>query len=60
MDRKKGIKRSLAVDHCHKTNMVRGLLCHRCNTAIGLLNDDFTTLKSALKYLRHYKMTQIS
>jgi hypothetical protein len=58
MDRKKGIKRSLAVDHDHLTGKVRGLLCHRCNTAIGLFNDTFTTVESALKYLRHHKMTQ--
>jgi len=60
MDRKKGIKRSLAVDHDHLTGKVRGLLCHRCNTAIGLFNDAFTTVESALKYLRHHKMTQNS
>ncbi len=60
MDRKKGIKRSLAVDHDHETGHVRGLLCHRCNTAIGLFNDAFTTVESALNYLRHHKMTQNS
>jgi hypothetical protein len=55
MDKKKGIKRSLAVDHCHLTGKVRGLLCHRCNTAIGLFHESFTTVENALNYLRHHK-----
>ncbi len=55
MDKKKGIKRSLAVDHDHKTGKVRGLLCHRCNTAIGLFDEALTTVESALNYLRHHK-----
>jgi len=44
--------RSLAVDHCHKTNKVRGLLCSNCNTAIGLLQDDPQLTQSATDYLR--------
>lgn len=43
--------RSLAVDHCHDTNKIRGLLCSDCNTAIGLLQDDPNVLKAAIKYL---------
>lgn len=39
------------VDHCHKTGKVRGLLCGRCNTAIGLLKEDLETLSNAMKYL---------
>jgi hypothetical protein len=39
------------VDHCHRTNNVRGLLCQKCNTAIGLLGDDPTLLTLALRYL---------
>ena len=41
----------LAVDHCHTTNKVRGLLCSRCNQALGVLKDDINILKEAIKYL---------
>lgn len=43
--------RELAVDHCHKTGVVRGLLCAGCNTAIGRLHDDPRLLLRAAKYL---------
>lgn len=41
----------LAVDHCHETGKVRGLLCSMCNTAIGKLNDDPKLLLKAVDYL---------
>jgi len=41
----------LAVDHCHKTGKVRGLLCHMCNTGIGLLQDNVGFLYKAADYL---------
>lgn len=41
----------LAVDHCHTTGRIRGLLCHRCNTALGLLADSPDMLRNALAYL---------
>lgn len=39
------------VDHCHDSGRVRGLLCNVCNRGIGLLNDNFSFLQSAAKYL---------
>jgi hypothetical protein len=47
-----GKVKNLAVDHCHKTNIVRGLLCERCNRAIGLLRDNYKNCLSASMYLR--------
>ena len=44
--------RSLAVDHCHKTNKVRGLLCIECNVGIGKFQDNLQLLISAIKYLK--------
>lgn len=39
------------VDHDHKTGAFRGLLCSRCNTAIGLFRDSRSNLLSAVAYL---------
>ena len=42
---------TMAVDHCHDTGQVRGLLCGSCNRGIGLLGDNLEGVKKALKYL---------
>lgn len=42
----------LHVDHDHRSNKVRGLLCGKCNKAIGLLNDDPQLMDSATRYLQ--------
>jgi len=47
-------KKRLAVDHCHKTEKVRGLLCHGCNLGIGYLFDSEEILKAAFEYLHSF------
>lgn len=46
-----GKKFRLSVDHCHDTGVVRGLLCQKCNRAIGLLGDNVGILQKAILYL---------
>ena len=47
-------KRKLAVDHDHLTKKVRGLLCDRCNRAIGLMGDSAAAVSRAVAYLRSH------
>lgn len=42
----------LYVDHCHNTGKVRGLLCQKCNSAIGLLYDDLDIILKAANYIK--------
>lgn len=42
----------LVVDHSHETGKVRGLLCHNCNRALGLLKDDSSLVSKAFHYLQ--------
>ena len=50
---------NLDIDHCHKTNVIRGLLCQRCNRAIGLFGDNADTMLRAVEYLRSSRWPDI-
>ena len=41
----------LVVDHDHESGAVRGLLCRRCNSGIGMFDDSVERIKKALQYL---------
>lgn len=42
----------LSVDHNHSNGIVRGLLCRRCNMALGMLNDDENLIWDIMEYLK--------
>jgi hypothetical protein len=43
------------VDHDHTGNFVRGILCTKCNTLLGMANDNIEILENAIKYLMKSK-----
>lgn len=52
--RRNGKVRWLAVDHCHDSSNVRGLLCGSCNPMIGYAKDNIEVLKKAIAYLESH------
>ncbi len=46
----------IRIDHDHKTGKVRGLLCHKCNVALGLFDEDICRLLNAAKYLEESRI----
>ena len=47
--------KNFAIDHCHKTGKVRGLLCNHCNSGIGFFRENSNVMKKAIGYLKKYK-----
>jgi hypothetical protein len=48
------LNKSLAVDHNHETGKVRGLLCYRCNTALGFVEEKVEILQNMINYLNKH------
>lgn len=49
-----GSKRGWCTDHCHSTLIVRGILCLRCNLALGNVQDSTDRLRNLILYLETY------
>lgn len=47
----KSTKNRACLDHDHKTGNIRGILCHNCNSGLGLFKDDVKLLEKAKEYL---------
>lgn len=57
VDKRTGKNRSLAVDHCHTTDKIRGLLCGDCNRALGLMKENSGAIMNMIRYLAsHHKL----
>lgn len=50
---------SLAVDHCHKTGKVRGLLCVNCNRMLGKAFDSPIRLRNAAAYIEASRLPRL-
>ncbi len=51
----RGKKVNMALDHDHTNNQPRGILCIKCNRALGLLEENLSTLANLADYIRKYK-----
>jgi hypothetical protein len=51
---RRGDAEFLCIDHCHKTLKIRGLLCRKCNAALGGFKDSIENLESAILYLKKF------
>lgn len=46
--------KQLHIDHCHTTGEVRGVLCHACNTSLGLLSEDPARMRALASYIERH------
>jgi hypothetical protein len=49
----------LSIDHHHKENKVRGLLCSKCNRGLGCFLDDLSLLIAAAEYIREHVKEEV-
>jgi hypothetical protein len=49
-----GLGKGRVIDHCHTTGRIRGLLCAKCNSALGLAGDDPERLRAMAAYVERY------
>lgn len=52
---KLGEGQDVTIDHCHDTNLIRGILCRNCNMGLGQFRDCIGYIKNAAKYLQKFK-----
>jgi hypothetical protein len=55
IDHKRKAPKSLSVDHCHKTGVVRDLLCWTCNSTLGKIQESKTWLEAMISYLEKWE-----
>jgi len=56
--KQESLDKNLAVDHDHTTGEIRGLLCQKCNQAIGLLKESPDLIMNAYEYLEKTKWSK--
>lgn len=49
----------LAVDHDHKTGKIRGLLCSKCNLALGNIKEQISILRSMENYIKRFNKIEV-
>jgi len=54
-----GTKNNLVIDHDHRSKLIRGVLCGKCNPALGMFRDSPRLLKRAAKYLQRARQEAI-
>lgn len=54
LDPKGSKKVKPALDHCHETGSLRGVLCGNCNVGLGLFQDSVSVLEHAVRYLKSF------
>lgn len=56
---KPGASGEWCIDHDHVTGQIRGLLCSRCNSGIGMLQDDPKIISAAAQYVSRHRQMEL-